>query len=278
MTFPITGQDATLTGLQNIISGYQCGTVYKPIYLEAQAAVALAMYLRAGVTPPTTLVNGTVAGHQREQHAGAVDPADAGVGHAADDCSRPSSRTTSCRPPSCARVRSRRTARSTGSRNDDDAPTTGPDGTVVAEQRRGRCPARDSGRGTARARHDADQTSMPLLQLRGIGKTFGPVQALSRRRPGHPGRAGDGPGRRQRRRQDDPDQVHRRASGSPPAARCCGTASRSSCTRRRTRPISGIATVYQDLALCDNLDIVQNMLLGPREGHGSGCSTRSAWS
>ena len=59
-TFPVTGQDATLTGLQNIISGYQCGTVYKPIYLEAQAAVALAMYLRAGITPPSSLVNGTV--------------------------------------------------------------------------------------------------------------------------------------------------------------------------------------------------------------------------
>jgi D-xylose transport system substrate-binding protein len=58
-TFPVTGQDATLTGLQNIISGYQCGTVYKPIYLEAQAAVALAMYLRAGITPPSALVNGT---------------------------------------------------------------------------------------------------------------------------------------------------------------------------------------------------------------------------
>jgi D-xylose transport system substrate-binding protein len=57
-TFPVTGQDATLTGLQNIISGYQCGTVYKPIYLEAQAAVALAMYLRAGITPPSSLVNG----------------------------------------------------------------------------------------------------------------------------------------------------------------------------------------------------------------------------
>ena len=58
-TFPVTGQDATLVGLQNIISGYQCGTVYKPIFLEAQAAAALAMYLRAGVSPPKALVNGT---------------------------------------------------------------------------------------------------------------------------------------------------------------------------------------------------------------------------
>jgi D-xylose transport system substrate-binding protein len=58
-TFPTTGQDATLTGLQNILTGYQCGTVYKPIYLEAQAAAALALYVRAGQTPPTSLVNGS---------------------------------------------------------------------------------------------------------------------------------------------------------------------------------------------------------------------------
>ena len=57
--FPITGQDATLVGIQNIISGYQCGTVYKPIYLEAQAATALALYLRAGKTAPAALVNGS---------------------------------------------------------------------------------------------------------------------------------------------------------------------------------------------------------------------------
>jgi D-xylose transport system substrate-binding protein len=58
-TFPTTGQDATLTGLQNILTGYQCGTVYKPIYKEAQAAVALALYLRASKTPPSGLANGT---------------------------------------------------------------------------------------------------------------------------------------------------------------------------------------------------------------------------
>ena len=58
-TFPVTGQDATTIGLQNILAGYQCGTVYKPIYLEAQAATALAMFLRAGKTPPSALVNGS---------------------------------------------------------------------------------------------------------------------------------------------------------------------------------------------------------------------------
>jgi len=57
--FPTTGQDASPPGLQNVLTGYQCGTVYKPIYLEAQAAAALALYLRAGQTPPATLANAT---------------------------------------------------------------------------------------------------------------------------------------------------------------------------------------------------------------------------
>jgi D-xylose transport system substrate-binding protein len=57
--FPTTGQDASPSGLQNILKGYQCGTVYKPIFAEAQAAVALALFLRADKTPPSSLVNST---------------------------------------------------------------------------------------------------------------------------------------------------------------------------------------------------------------------------
>jgi D-xylose transport system substrate-binding protein len=56
---PTTGQDATIQGMQNILQGYQCGSVYKPIYMEAQDAVALATILRDGKTPPSSLVNGT---------------------------------------------------------------------------------------------------------------------------------------------------------------------------------------------------------------------------
>ncbi len=58
-TFPTTGQDASISGLQNILKGYQCGTVYKPIYLEAQGAAAVALYLRAGMSVPSELTNGT---------------------------------------------------------------------------------------------------------------------------------------------------------------------------------------------------------------------------
>ena len=57
-TFPTTGQDASPVGLQNILEGYQCGTVYKPITWEAQAAVTIALYLRAGEKVPAALVNG----------------------------------------------------------------------------------------------------------------------------------------------------------------------------------------------------------------------------
>jgi D-xylose transport system substrate-binding protein len=59
--FPTTGQDATLTGLQNVLAGYECGTVYKAIYLEAQASAALAIYLASGIEPPAALVNGKTA-------------------------------------------------------------------------------------------------------------------------------------------------------------------------------------------------------------------------
>jgi len=60
-TVPTTGQDATLDGMVNVLSDYQCGSVYKAVYLEAQDAVALATVLRAGATPPSGLVNGTTS-------------------------------------------------------------------------------------------------------------------------------------------------------------------------------------------------------------------------
>jgi D-xylose transport system substrate-binding protein len=57
-TIPTTGQDATPDGMANVLTDYQCGSVYKAVYLEAQDAVALATVLRASQTPPSALVNG----------------------------------------------------------------------------------------------------------------------------------------------------------------------------------------------------------------------------
>ncbi|GIG61189.1 sugar ABC transporter substrate-binding protein [Longispora fulva] len=45
---PVTGQDATVQGLQNILAGDQCMTVYKAIKQEADAASKLAISLAKG--------------------------------------------------------------------------------------------------------------------------------------------------------------------------------------------------------------------------------------
>ncbi|MBW3603812.1 MAG: substrate-binding domain-containing protein [Actinobacteria bacterium] len=58
---PVTGQDATVEGLQNIVTDNQCMTVYKSIGEEAQAAAELAVALRNGEQPETdaTVDNGS---------------------------------------------------------------------------------------------------------------------------------------------------------------------------------------------------------------------------
>jgi D-xylose transport system substrate-binding protein len=50
---PVTGQDATVQGLQNILAGDQCMTVYKAIKGEASAAAELAIALAKGQKPTT---------------------------------------------------------------------------------------------------------------------------------------------------------------------------------------------------------------------------------
>ena len=71
-TLPVIGHDATLTGLGNVLTGYQCRTVHEPIYLEAQGAVALAIYVRAGLEPPAALVNGTTMDTQEHKAVASV--------------------------------------------------------------------------------------------------------------------------------------------------------------------------------------------------------------
>ncbi|MBO3742286.1 sugar ABC transporter substrate-binding protein [Actinoplanes flavus] len=51
---PVTGQDATTQGLQNILVGDQCMTVYKDVKQEADAAAELAINLFNGVKPGLT--------------------------------------------------------------------------------------------------------------------------------------------------------------------------------------------------------------------------------
>ena len=57
---PLTGQDATPTGVQFVLAGWQSGTVYKSVRKEANAAAAAAIALVRGQKVPG--VNGKVSG------------------------------------------------------------------------------------------------------------------------------------------------------------------------------------------------------------------------
>src|ERR1700726_1714932 len=113
-------------------------------------------------------------------------------------------------------------------------------------------------RGTAQAE--------PLLKLREIDKHFGPVQALYHVNLDLPagqvtGLCGDnGAGKSELTRciagVHEPDHGHIYFEGRQVHIRSARDAS-----------ALGIETVYQDLALADNLDIVQNMFLGRERVH-----------
>lgn len=47
----VSGQDANVAGLQNILLGWQTATVYKPVKIEADAAVEVAVALLSGESP-----------------------------------------------------------------------------------------------------------------------------------------------------------------------------------------------------------------------------------
>jgi D-xylose transport system substrate-binding protein len=59
---PVTGQDATAAGIQHILAGQQCMTVYKAVKKEADGAAKVAIALDKGQTPPSngSVQNGSV--------------------------------------------------------------------------------------------------------------------------------------------------------------------------------------------------------------------------
>jgi ABC-type sugar transport system ATPase subunit len=107
----------------------------------------------------------------------------------------------------------------------------------------------------------ATSQDAPLLQLRGVSKTFGPVQALADIDLDIPAGqvtalAGDnGAGK---------STLIKCIAGihQPSSGQLLWNGSPVQIHSPREATALGIATVYQDLALCDNLDIVQNMMLG----------------
>jgi D-xylose transport system ATP-binding protein len=128
---------------------------------------------------------------------------------------------------------------------------TGTDGARPATA--GRAPSATGEEGTG--------TDAPLLQLRNIGKNFGPVRALSGIDLDIPAgqvtaMVGDnGAGK---------STLIKTISGiwEPTEGELIWQGKPVHFHAPRDATAAGIATVYQDLALADNLDIVQNMLLG----------------
>jgi ABC-type sugar transport system ATPase subunit len=108
--------------------------------------------------------------------------------------------------------------------------------------------------------------SEPILQLRGIGKSFGAVQALVGVDLNVPAGqvtalVGDnGAGK---------STLIKTIAGiwQPDAGAMSWQGRRVHIRSPREATALGIATVYQDLALCDNLDVVENMYLGQEVVH-----------
>lgn len=90
-TVPVSGQDASVAGLQNVLLGKQTATVYKPFSLEADAASKLAISLLKGETvtvdkklddgTPFIAVTPTLVGPDKVQTV-----VDAGDASASDIC------------------------------------------------------------------------------------------------------------------------------------------------------------------------------------------------
>ena len=197
---PTTGQDATDEGLQRVLLGSQCMTVYKAIKKEADAAAKLAIALAKGDT-----AGGRRAGDRHGQ--GHRDQAGRQVG-AARRRRRSSRRTSRTSSPTASPRRTRSAPRRRCSLHED-----GVSGTDRAPSRPD--PARPRGRRTAgRASTERSASDRPstqaLLSLRGINKSFGAVQVLRDVDLDVSSGRGHRPRRGQRRRQEHAHQVHRR--------------------------------------------------------------------
>ena len=225
---PTTGQDATDDGLQRVLLGTQCMTVYKAIKKEADAAANLAIALakgdKAGADSQAT---GEVDGH-RDQQGREVRPA-----RAAGDL------------PGERQGRHRRRL----------------------HHRREGLHERGAAEGLRRERRQLMTTAAegqqrePLLSLRGINKSFGAVHVL--RDVDFDVRAGEVTA-----------LVGDNGAGKSTLIKCVAgihpyddgevifEGESVHVHGPKDANALGIEIVYQDLALCDNLDVVHNMFLG----------------
>ncbi len=221
----VTGQDATIPGLQEILLGNQTMTVYKDLKQQAAAAAEAAVKLARGEGRQPH-------GHVRQRRA--LQLASLFLDPEVIDLSQ-----------------HQEASSTTGFVDREDQLCTGRSrGEVRLLTQR---PVQRMGRASKPG---------PRLRMRGIRKSFGNVEALRGVDLDVAAGRDHGARRRQRRRQVDPDQDARRRArrrrGRGRDRRRAGRDPRNPQDAVRR----GIETVYQDLALCDNLDVVANLYLG----------------
>ena len=226
---PTTGQDATDEGLQRVLLGSQCMTVYKAIKKEADAASALAIALAKGdKAGADALATGAVEDTETKQ-GGQVRAA-----RAAGDL------------PGERQGRHRRRLHDRG----HDLHHRG-----AEEGLRPRTASADDDR------PPRDSSARALLSLRGVNKSFGAVHVLRDVDfDVYPGEVtalvGDnGAGK---------STLIKCVAGIHPFEEGEMLFEGQPVTIHGPKDANalGIEVVYQDLALCDNLDVVHNMFLG----------------
>ena len=131
---------------------------------------------------------------------------------------------------------------------------------LVRPRRRSRT-MKEPPRGKGSFRDDRGRSRRAAAEAARHRQELRPGPGARRRRPRRPRRPGHRAGRRQRRRQVGAHQVHRR-DPQPDGGQILWEGQPVHIRTPRDAAALGIETVHQDLALCDNLDIVQNMFLG----------------
>ena len=177
---PLSGQDASVQGVQYILAGWQTGTVYKYVPDEANAAAAAAIALLKGQKPKTTT-------HPQERHEERADRCAPGRLDHEGELQAPLHGQVPEEERRVHRRRTRSTASSDLARPASGASFGAPPTRLHPDER-----------------HDATPRAPQPHQVVRLGA------GTERRRHGGEERRGDGARRRQRRRQVDAHQMHRR--------------------------------------------------------------------
>ncbi len=250
---PVTGQDATVEGLQNVLAGTQCMTVYKSATQEAGALADAAIALVNGEEAETTGTTDDASEGGRDVPSILLSRSPSPRTTSATSSTTAARRPRTCAPassPTCA-PRPASPDRLTPHRGTAPGPHRGPGvAPVVSHNKFCSIGSRTHGQ--------------PLLELRGVNKSFGVVHVLHDVDFAvYPGQVtalvGDnGAGKSTLVKiiagiygRDSGDYLF---EGQPVDVH-----------GPRDVAALGIEVVYQDLALCDNLDIVENMFLGREE-------------